>query len=557
MDSLTEKTELLSLPPELLQEVWNFLDKKSLKALRSTSRLCNKWSTPQLFRDFAIYPHVRSFERFINVSSSPGLAVFVQSIHYNTRFLRLTDMILRRLESVYSKDISEEERRIVTERALKLHKQNLQAENPMDDITQVIYFQRAFPSLPNLASITVQDALPSTYEHLHSPRDGGLPHFYSQIVDETCGRFEHTRLEQGMWGQPRCRSTYSRAVLMTLHCLPRHLDNLKLVGLRWGPFLLQGDFAKHEAYFRSTFANLKSLQLKAPSRDPKFPLPLTFCNLQAILKEMVQLQSLTISFQSLDSIEVIGQHMEDLTSGRACRSFFAARRSDITATPARLSWSPKLRHLKLSGLVCTSKEVKSILKHCSKSLVSLKLGGLILVPEEPEGPRACLVDLFKWMRRHLKLEKFGLGGAFTNGGMQDWFVNKWADADPDNTRLRTKLRDYVLNGGECPLDHVCIAPGFYDVHKKSHMHEVPSTLKEGGFGGDETWEMSYNDDVDSGDEIGDEDESDSELDSLLDGPFGPYDYDPGEFEDEDDESTTDEDDDTWPDLPVGQLPHNW
>lgn len=531
------KAELLSFPLELLDNIWQRLDKKSLKTLRLTSRFCEKLSTPILFRFFAVYPHTRSFERLINVAETYSIARHVQCIRYDTAFVGLITMILQRLQSVYSAEISEEAKKSAIDHTLVLQKQNILVDSITDNLGQLIYFERAFACLPNLKSVLIRDAAGGPFTGQLSWSDGirsePLPDFYAQIVSETCGRFEHTKLEKNMYGSPRCRAPYSLAVLMALHKLPSALDNVSIVGVRWASFLQMGDWSKHQSLFKG-FAGLKTLRIAAPT-DSYFPGRRAMHDLQSLLRTMTGLKKLVLCFRMDDDICLTGQKMMDEEYSFTCRSYFQVRGRDQNTgdVPAQLSWTPNLQFLELQGLMCTAKELKSILKHCSATLATLVLGRLVLMPEERDGPRACLVSIFKWIQKHMRLENISLEFYLTNGGMQNWWIAGNL-GDWDESTLYNKVEKFILKGGPCPLEFVAVPPGYYDVHKKVYIETVPEALLAETFSGDDSWEMRYNDE-----EVSDFGE-DSDSDVPPDLPFGygmglPFDWtdDGDDFTDDD------------------------
>lgn len=497
-----DKPQLLSLPLELLNNIWQILDLKSQKSFRLTSQFCNKLSTPLLFETFSVYPHIRSFERLLHVSAAEHIAKHVKRIQYITLYLGLTDLVMRRLQSVYSASITEEAKKAAIEHIQLLQRQNVYVDVPLDDLAQMSYFEQAFSLLPNLQSVQVKDAVGHTY----GPEYMGyevLPHFYAQIVDETCGQFEHTRLEYGTYSSSRCRAPYSRSMLMALHKVKRPIESLELLGVKWSPLLQSGALSKHDTLFRHAFAGLKSLTLVAGA-DVNFPGGQAMSNLQSLLKTMTSLESLKISFRFQDVVDLNGPNMLDLDHDIECRSYFEVPEihRQMYQAPARLTWSSNLRHLDLQGMICTTKEMKSILRHCSEGLKSLVLGRLVLMPEVKDEARACLVTLLKWIQRHLNLESVTFLGFLTNGGMQDWLVERTTDGS-----LYDKVETFILKGGSCPLDHVVVPSGYYDVHMKSHQEEVPEPLRAESYSGDDSWYMGYEDERAISDEEWDSDDS--------------------------------------------------
>ena len=519
---MAERSQLLTLPPELLQEVWRSLDKRSYKALRLSSRFCNKLSTPPLFEYFSIYPHTGSFERLVNVAETPYLAQHVRIISYNTLLSGLTEIILRRLKTVYSSQISEKDKRSMIERATELNRQNLRPETPLDEMAQITYLERAFEALPNLKKIEVTDAAGLNPAMAPKRYTDPIPHFYWQMIEETCGRFEHTMLEKGMLGQPSSYMIFSRAVLMAFHKLRQPLEDVALRGFAWAPLQQTGDFTKHSARFEGALSGLKYFEL-VTTMDKFFPGPGSMRNLQALLRSMTNLEALEVWFTANEEVEIHGKQMIDEDTGIACRSHFSRPKQDqfkkMPDAPARLSWSPKLRSLSLHGLNGTSKEIKTVLKHCSSSLVALTLSRLVLIPEDLDGPRACLVALLKWMQKRLHLERFLLFGYLTNGGLQNWMIEPTRELDKIGERsLWEMTRNFVLRGGLCPLENVAILPDHYDVHRRSYTTELPDVLHSPEFASDDSFEMRYDAEDEEDEDLSITDDEDID-DDLLDPPY--------------------------------------
>lgn len=513
-------TQLLALPPEILDTIWACLDKKSLKQLRATSHLCERLSTQLLYRSFSLYPHMRSLERLVAVAESPHLAVHVHQIRYNTLFCGVLDIISSRIHSVWSKDISVVDKQLMLSKVRAEAEQLLLAGRAIDDIAQATYLQRAFACLPNLEDVKVIEGsgydatlLPSKYTHRY-------PHFYKQIIDETCGKFEHTRLERGMLGPYfLAEGPYSRPVIMAAHCLTTPLKSLRLQGMTFDRLFVGVSFANRGIIFTKLLKNLKKLTLDSPS-SPAFSHPLVMPNLQTMLQQLVNVEELTLIFRRIYEVEVCDRQIEDFMSG-ICLSYFDIGPTPTNAIklPARLTWSSSLRKLTLGGLVCTEKDFESILKHCSKSLRSLRLmHGIIIVPESNDDPRVCLVRMLKWIRRHLRLKNFQVCNLFTNGGMQYWEIPEYRNSGPlaSDDSLYMRVIKFILEGGECPLEHVAIPAGHHDLHKKTHSYDVPVSLKAVDFGGDDSWSMNYIEEMNEDDDSNLSQES-FEFNNFLDG----------------------------------------
>lgn len=177
----------------------------------------------------------------------------------------------------------------------------------------------------------------------------------------------------------------------------------------------------------------------------------------------------------------------------------------------------RLAHLKLDQIMCKSKELRSALRYCSKTLRGLALSCVVLMPEERFGSRACFVDLIKWVHKCLELQEIRLEGFFSNGGMQGWIARLKARCLTEGRHslrdvcLQEIVHEFILKGGPCPLDHVAIALGHYDLHKKVYTAGVPAGLAAEEYAGDCSWVMKY-DHVNNHGEDSESDISDAEMD---------------------------------------------
>lgn len=521
-DSFATVDQLITLPLELLQMVVDHTTKKELKSLRATNKFLHKFLTPLLFESFNVYPHVRSFEYLIKAAETPHIGPLIQYLTYDAGFLGVTDMVVRRLQSVYSASITSEEKKAILDHAKMLHSQSLPADNALDEIALMSYLEQAFVHLPNLKYLRVVDA----FRMSHYGETGRLPSFYEQLTKETCGKYEHTRLERGMIGPGFARTTYARALLMATHKLKKPLEVFDLQRVRWSYLLQQGDLSKHAKFWEKSFEGLRRLELATAGEN----MPIgsnAMANLQTLLRPAVNLEDLSITFRENNESRYCGQEMMDVDTGLGCHSVFgtAPHEHDPRSEPVRLTWSPKLRRLHLAGLVCTKTEIKTILKQSAATLTKLSLRDFVLMPNELPGNRACLVEFFKWMQKHLQLEEIDFAGVLTNGGMQAWYL-PWEAESPEN--LLGQVKRFILKGGVNPLEHVAITPGHYDVQKKTYTGRIPEALTEDRYHGDASFMMEY-------DDYDDTENEEEDLDDL-----------------DDDEDTEDEDEDD--DLFLGHPP---
>jgi len=509
------------LPVELLENILVRVQAAELKALRQSSQFLKKLTTPRLYARFTLYPHIRSFERLLSIAESESLRCHVQHLEYDTGYLALTDRFIRRLETVWSSEISTDEKKSAIEHAHVINSQKIRAEVPMDNMVQLNYLERAFTALVNLRHIVVEDSC----KHLNQgfTREM-LPSFYAQLAHETCGLHPHTRLERGALGVSHLpRATYTHAVMIAASKLSQPLQQLELYGLSWQNFLQQGTFTKFRPLFQRNMAGLKSLSLYTEGIG-YFPDTRAMANLQTLLRAAENLEGLTLSDRWCDDIRLYGPDLVDDDIGTTCNSMFQSRPGEHNplSVPAQLIWSPKLRSLDLYGITISAKEFKNVLKPCCETLEFISLANMMLVPEDfsvirgMEIPRACWVNMLKWMQRHLKnLKSLNINARLTNGGMQHWHVNPMMT---EENSLRMRIYAFLLKGGPCPLEHVAIKSGDFDLKKKTWKGAVPELLENPEYAGDESWIMEYNDESDIDSALNDDDIMDDwEMDTDLEG----------------------------------------
>lgn len=493
----TGQPQLLTLPLELLHMVVALVGKKELKALRISNKYLHKLATPVLFESFAIYPHTYSLEKLVNVAKSPHLAPCVRELKYDATFVAVPDTALSYLRSLHGHVVAGEEKERAIVQARLMSERTLRADNRNDELALLAYLEDAFASLPNLRSIQVIDG--HSFERYHD-QSLQLPSFYKDLVEKSCDPFAYTRLGRGLIGPGNTRMTYAHATLMALRKLKYPLENFDAQMYRWSYLLKSGDLAKHAQFWGPTVAGLKSLRLAVV--DGNAPVGSTLMsNLQTVLRTAANLEKLSITFREIYDARSHREEMKDERTGRLFRSLFQPHLSEPASKveTGRLSWSNKLHTLCLDGLVCTMEETQSVLKRSAESLKVLTLSNFVLVPHESSGPRACLVELFDWMRKHLQLEEVKLRGYLTNEGMQEWSIHPSMAAD---NSLLNRVQKFIVNGGPNPLTHVAINPGYFDLHKRTKTVDVPESLQDTSFSGDASFTMNYEED--------DEDKEDSE-----------------------------------------------
>lgn len=341
--SVDHDAQIQSLPIELLENVLMRIHAPELKALRRTSKFFEKLSTPRLYANFTLYPHVRSFERLLNIAECEKLRSHVRRLNYDTGYLSLTGRFLQRIQTVWSNEISADEKQSAIEHARIIDSQKINANLSMDNMVQLNYLERAFAKLANLRDIEVQDSC----EHLNEGfTQEQMPSFYAQLAEETCGRHSHTILERGKLGVYHvARATYAHAVMIAASKLSRPLRKLCLNGLNWPHLLQQGTYSKFQLLFERSMAGLKTLNLSAEAGG-YFPNTWVVANLQTLLRAVGNLEELTLANRGCDDTQLCGLDLMENDIGTTCSSMFQPRpgEHDPLPLPAQLVWSPRLRH---------------------------------------------------------------------------------------------------------------------------------------------------------------------------------------------------------------------
>lgn len=519
---------LNELPSELADLILEHLEKKELKSLRLASKKYRDATTSQLFQCFTLYPHMASFDRLLAIANTPVLSNSIEELEINTAFRGLARVPprylvppkrelcnrFRRVDDKFKKRKLSDQIAEVAAALRMMYSKTFAGGNTSDELSQMVHLQDIFPKLMKLWHLRVTDACSET----------DLPHFYCTLLPGFCtsSTKAYSHLLQDFSDTEDVQQSYALGVLAAARSVSS-LRTFQMHGLDWEDLMGTPDLFRRPLLFRDTLARLQHLELTTQMAKHHWDGDVTL-NLQAMLRLAVNLQTLVLWFRKAEDAEIGGEALYDWAYDEHCKSNFQLGLDEHDEDfegpiemPARLTWSSKLRHLDLKGLVCTAEEMQSILGYCATGLKSLELSDIILMPQTKTGPRSCLVKFFKWMQQHLQLEELVLEGFFTNGGMQDWTFLDESEHSNGQENLRAKTLRFVLNGGTCPLDHVEIPDGYFDLGKLRYKKEAPRSLKKDEkYQGDDSLYMGYHDheDVPSDDEDDDdeEDEGDTEED---------------------------------------------
>jgi hypothetical protein len=89
-------------------------------------------------------------------------------------------------------------------------------------------------------------------------------------------------------------------------------------------------------------------------------------------------------------------------------------------------------------------------------------------------PPPCWIRLLKELHNHLDLKTFDIFGVVSTGKCQHWEVMCCCGEEPiaDSPCMRSRIRSFVVNGGDFPLDERLAAYAGYNVE------DLPDELKE-------------------------------------------------------------------------------
>ncbi|MBA7491850.1 hypothetical protein ES702_02398 [subsurface metagenome] len=489
LSSVPARTNLLSLPHELLFEIlWEHMDHfAEIKILRLVCKTFKQINTPLMFQHFTLYPHHESVLQLQELTKSTRLASYVEYLVYDDSWRQFLRQSISDIDSALREGMGDETYRAHLQRINGLAINN---KSPAGNAELFEALQKIFPLLPNLKDITI-------LEHgATSPYPFKLPVFYSKILGSWISQYAEIILElqASMVGIDPSETGNIGTILFSAHTMANQLKSFDLQTTSIG-WLYEESFLGDSCRCIQAFIGLEKLDLWYR----RYGLDLDFYHvhrLQILLRQATNLSELTLHMGHVHPEAYLyiyegcieyGGNQEDLTS----LTFRFPGDPDASAPlERRLAWSNKIRDLTLGGLRCDSRELKEVLKHHSKSLDTLWLQDLLLMPSESdaEGPRSCLVEFIKWLEKYLVLKKVTFSGVMTNFGMQNWYVPLWL-----RSKLHQEVERFIVGGGVCPLDSVKIPPGYYDFGKREPTSAFSGFVDSGDISGDEGWTMKYYD----------------------------------------------------------------
>jgi hypothetical protein len=127
-----------------------------------------------------------------------------------------------------------------------------------------------------------------------------------------------------------------------------------------------------------------------------------------------------------------------------------------------LEWTfhyPRLARLSLQGFYAMENEITFLMETNAASLESLWLANIILIKifEDKDlfgvsEAVPCWVEVIYGLQANLKLKHMEFDAYLSNRENQNWCINN----DDGLNSLIARVESFVVNGGECPLDHCAV-----------------------------------------------------------------------------------------------------
>lgn len=453
---------------------------------------------------------------------------------------------------------------------MEIHKDMLKPANHAHRLLENAMLEDAFCKLTSLRHLDVREMPRWAFKYSLQPRQQRLPAFWENLVNQHFLPGPSLAQTLHHWRE----SAYRRGQLLNVHFTWNVLKATRKLSHPLSTFFV--DIADFENWldgpidenslvlFEPVLRNIEHLTLSRSLYEPIRHIS-ALRALQALLKYAQGVKFLELQFQwSGSAIEISADFHDSANNVGSIRSpghsifvadytidavidhdhlpsnqLFFGVGTDETQTmhydhEPRLSWSNKLRELRLIQLRCTSDELQNVLRHCSNTLYYLELRTMVLLSAERHRDRACMVQLLRFFSEKLSLKGFISGGVWTNGGMQHWDIDGEQTLVSAPGCLRSKVHKFVVGGGECPLDHVAIRPKWYDLGKEDKRRRPPRQYHFPKYSGDASWRMSYyyqeraldrtesdddteSDSSDSEDDDSQDDDDDGYTDEISDG----------------------------------------
>lgn len=474
------------------------IDGPTLKSLRLISRAFERRASPILFREYTIYPHIKSLEQLVELSNTSRLSHCVQKLIYDTRWRGTIAGFLAEALKDRKEPITDPSEDAFIERLEQAQQGILNSRFGACQIAPQALLDMAFENLRHSTHVTVREKVWGVEKSFKEV----VPRFYENLF---LGYKQYLRRDS-LNEEPIKRGAAelagaSRSVVPSLLAAARKLvscHTFRVDCVDWQSDWVDPDMLVCRPVYNGFLSRLKCLELGQHHiaglyyREYYHDSEIT-TNLLQLLSMATNLERLAIRFWTNERCvsDTIGPPAVCYRSRSVpCRSVLYCSRFMHTSGlyRAQLTRSTKLESLKLEGLTCTLSEFEDVLSECASSLKTLCLWNLTMLPERRDGPRACLVKVLKWIRTNMSLAHFEVGGYWQNIGCQTWTFSNINETCKD-TDLYHEVTAYITKGGKCPLEHVEIPEDYFDLGRKVWTKHRPKLLRDPTYWGDRSWNM--------------------------------------------------------------------
>ena len=428
------------LPTEVFLAVFQYAGRSDLKNARLSCKLLASVAEESLFREVVVVPHLDSLEQLPHLASHPTIGRRVQRLIYDTRTLSSPSRISIDLSATRDGTYRFDNTQNTVYDLLDYHRQRAIATVEQTEM-ELIYFLRAFRSLPCLQSLCIRGGDPglTTAEFARLT----LPRFYNRLIEQVEG-LTYSNFETRYSSAPR-----AQAVFFCVYASGLKLPDLRVEGVYWSTLAALGtlrDSSTCLRMFRAVFSRENLRNILIPDRPDE-----TYDD---------RLASLDESFPS-----TLGRQVS-LTAASNLATAIPNKHSSLLANPPLSApYVTQLESLCLTSFTAFEDELIEFLVPYSASLKSLTIQNAKLLMSPMRNTRPCWVRLLKQLQPRLQLTHVSLGGALSNGGNQYWRISKSHQQkieERGGNSLKSRVEDFIVYGGECPLSTFALRPGQFD-----------------------------------------------------------------------------------------------
>ena len=508
-----QESRLLSLPLELLEHVLGFLQKRDFKELRLSCQNLKSSSTPRLFDTVTYWPHAAGAELIKNIAEHDHLRALPTQLVCDWRYFGTIREFVCHLAWPEDPEL---------DRRFELFEDQAQAfiGSGVDGSYHLAPAQlssQLFHTLPRFTSlneVVIYDISPYDYGKITFE---DLPSSYQKACNSFAGPdFSPLKAQPFHLVGYNVDLTYTWTVLLCLQGLANPITMLCLKDIVLHNFF-NDDFENRKDILSEVLVGLKTFELRMPgiSNHLKSDEVSRLNDFFAMLPKNLECLQLTFrSPRTIENIEPGTVRVQNRVTGHGdlmstTQSMFLVDRQ--WNLDSGMLWGPRnlldfscyetLLRLELSGVSCTFDEFKQMIGPCCKTLHHLCLADVDLLPKQRQyvyeierQPRACLVKMFCWIQKNFNLRTVSMSKGFWNHGLQKWYLERPSATLGDySSTLLDKLENFIIHGGECPLDHFAIK-GQYDLLTPERKpRDDPAAFLNPQMQGDRTFIVSYED----------------------------------------------------------------